>query len=274
MGRFRRFFIVLSIPFVVYLLFVILPLLTSILRQTPADLWEVWRTSGIATALGLSFAAATSAALVAALLCVPGGYLLARYDFPGKHLVEAIADLPLTVPHTVAGIVLLFVFGSQGLIGSVAEQVGLSFYSTFWGVLVAMLFVSAPFMLNQARAGFGSVPVRLEQAARTLGAPPAQVFWRISLPLARSGVLSGLLLTWARAVSEVGAVSVIAYYPMTAPVHIYDMFQSSGLRVSGAEAVILLLAVLLFFLLCRWVIAQLGQPRTLRASKGVEGQER
>ena len=193
-------------------------------------------------AIELSLFAALLTTALAALLGVPLAYVLARSDFPGKDLVAAIIDLPLAVPHTVAGIALLIVFGRQGWFGGPAgESLGLRFWGTEAGVVVGMLFVSAPYAVNAARIGFESLDPRLEKVARTLGLGPWRVLAEITLPLTWRSIVTGLTLTYARAISEFAAVAILAYYPMTAPVKIYELFLQSG--STRRPAAVLLLAV-------------------------------
>jgi molybdate/tungstate transport system permease protein len=165
-----------------------------------------------------------------------------------------LIDLPLAVPHTVAGIALLYVFGRQGFVGAAADGlIGLRFWGTLAGVVVAMLFVAAPYTINAARIGFEAVDPRLEQVARTLGVGPWRVFRRVSLPLARRTIATGLTLTFARAISEFAAVAILAYYPMTAPVKIYELFLRFGLDDAAAMAALMLAVSLGLFVLFRWL---------------------
>lgn len=234
------------------ILFILLPLLHSILSQSPSILLKEATDRGVQEAIFNSVFLAAVTAMVAALLGVPLAYILARRNFFGKSLVESVVDIPLAVPHTVAGIALLFVFGRYGVVGGPVEKyLGLRFVATRLGVVAAMLFVSLPFMVNSAREGFESVDVRLEQVARTLGATPFEVFRRISFPLAMRGILTGWVLTWARAISEFGAVIILAYHPMTAPIKVWDTFTQLDLRHSSAVAVLLLSVCLVGFVAFR-----------------------
>ncbi len=122
---------------------------------------------------------------------------------------------------------------------------GISFYGSQWGIIAAMLFVSAPFAVNSARIGFEAIDPNLERAARSLGATPLQTFRRITLPLGARGVATGAVLVYARAIAEFGAVVIIAYYPVTAPVEIYNIYLRSGL--TQAAAVLLLIVALATF---------------------------
>jgi molybdate/tungstate transport system permease protein len=213
----------------------------------------------VRSAIWLSLQTAAATAFIAALLGTPLAYFLARGSGWLKRLLEAVVDLPLAVPHTVVGIALLFVFGRRGLLGALFAPLGLEFWGTKAGIVIAMLFVSVPFMVNSARLGFAAVDPRLEKVARTLGASAFGVFYRVDLPLAWRGIMTGAVLTYARSISEIGAVMVLAYYPMTAPVKIYDLYLQTGLSESSAAAVLLLLVTLSTFLLFRALIdANLG----------------
>jgi molybdate/tungstate transport system permease protein len=260
LGQSRGLVFVFSLVGGALLAFILLPLLRMYATQTPASLIRVAGMEDVRSAIWLSLEAAFLTALVAGLLGVPLAYLLSRTSFVGKGFVEAVVDLPLTIPHTVVGIALLFVFGRTGLIGaSVKALTGLQFWGTLGGIIIAMLFVSAPYTVNAARVGFEAVDLRLEKVARTLGAGPWAVFVRVTLPLAWRGMLTGLMLTYARSISEFGAVIVLSYYPMTAPVKIYELFLQFGLGDSSAMAVLFLTVALGLFILLRH-LAYGGMP--------------
>jgi molybdate/tungstate transport system permease protein len=254
----RRFgglaFVFLWLPAGLLLGFILLPLLRTAAAQSWGGLSSVAAMSDVQAAIWLSVECAAITALAAAVLGTPLAYLLARGQGPGYRLVEALVDLPLAVPHTVAGIALLFVFGRDGLVGSLLAPLGLQFWGTAAGIVIAMLFVSVPYMVNSAQLGFAGVDPRLEKVARTLGATPLQVLGRVDLPLAWRGVLTGAVLTYARAISEIGSVMVLAYYPMTAPVKIYELYLETGLGQASAMAVLLLLVTLSTFLVMRGLV--------------------
>jgi molybdate/tungstate transport system permease protein len=119
------------------------------------------------------------------------------------------------------------------------------------GIMAAMAFVSLPFLINAARDGFAAVPERFEKAALNLGASPARVFLTISTPLAWRSILSGLVLMWARGLSEFGAVAVVAYHPIVTPVLIYERFGAFGLKYARPVAALFLGVCLVFFLVIR-----------------------
>jgi len=235
------------------LAFILVPLLALVAAPGLTGLLQAAALPDVRAAIGLSLGAALVTAAFAAVFGVPLAYVLARSAFPGKGVVEAIVDLPLTVPHTVAGIALLLAFGRNGAFGEpAAAWFGLRFWSTFAGIVVAMLFVSLPYAVNAARIGFEeAIDPHLEKVARTLGAGPWRVFTRIALPLAWRGVMAGITLTFARAISEFATVALLAYYPMTAPIKIYELFLSFGLGASTGAAVLFLAVVLLLFIVLR-----------------------
>lgn len=237
----------------VVLAFVLVPLLALVAAPGIQGVLRAAAMPDVRAAIALSLGAALAAAALAALFGVPLAYVLARSAFPGKGVVEAIVDLPLTVPHTVAGIALLLAFGRNGVLGApAATWFGLRFWGTGAGIVVAMLFVSLPYAVNAARIGFEeAIDPHLEKVARTLGAGPWRVFTRIALPLAWRGVMAGITLTFARAISEFATVALLAYYPMTAPIKIYELFLSFGLGESTGAAVLFLAIVLLLFIALR-----------------------
>ena len=237
----------------VLLAFVVIPLI-ALSAQASAHLAEVAGMADVRDSIVLSLEAAFLSATLAALIGVPTAYVLARSSFAGKGVIAALIDLPLAVPHTVAGIALLMVFGRQGVLGEPLQSlVGLKFWGTIAGIVVAMLFVSAPYTVNAARIGFEAVDPRLEKIARTLGLGPWRTFWRITLPLARRGIMTGVTLTYARSISEFGAVVILVYYPMTAPVKIYELFLRFSLEQAAGAAVLLLIVSLTLFVLLRYL---------------------
>jgi molybdate/tungstate transport system permease protein len=243
---------------VVVLAFVLIPLGALVGGTRAGDLAGAAADASVRASIALSLGAAATTAALAALLGVPLAYVLARSRFRGKGLVEAIVDLPLAVPHTVAGIALLFAFGRTGIIGAAVESAtGLRFWGTSAGIVIAMLYVSLPYTVGAARLAFEGVDPRLERVARTLRAGPWRAFARVTLPLAWRGIVAGMTLTFARAISEFGAVVILAYFPMTAPVKIYDLFLQTGLRTSSAAATVLLAVVLVVFVGLRTVV---GRP--------------
>ncbi len=244
------FSVIFAVTSSLILAFVILPVATTISVQMLQidELVRALKDGAVWNSILLTYYAAFLSTLIAVLLSTPLAYLLARYEFRGRSIVEGIVDVPIVIPHTVAGIALLTVFGSNGLIGRFSP---VKFVDALPGIVVAMLFVSLPIYLNTAKEGFNSVDVRLEQVARTLGASRLRVFFTVSLPLAAKHMLTGAIMSWARAISEFGAIVVIAYYPMVAPTLIYDRFLTSGLSAARPVSVILIILSLVIFVALR-----------------------
>jgi molybdate/tungstate transport system permease protein len=234
------------------LAFIVLPLIGLLTTQSDVTLMQAARMPDVWQAIALSLEGAFLSATLAALIGVPFAYVLARTSFFAKNFIAAVIDVPLAVPHTVAGIALLIIFGRRGILGEPAEALlGLKFWGTIAGIVVAMLFVSAPYTVNAARIGFEAVDPRLEKVARTLGLGPWRTFMRITLPLSWRSIMTGITLTYARSISEFAAVVILVYYPMTAPVQIYEMFLRFGLDQAAAPAVLLLVVSLTLFALLR-----------------------
>ncbi len=187
------------------------------------------------------------------MLGIPLAYVLARHRFPGKHVLEALIDIPIIIPHTVAGIALFSLLMRKGTVGSVFESLGIVFQDSLWGIVAAMFFVSYPFFVNAAKEGFASVNPNYERVARTLGASQARAFRNIALPLAAPNIVSGAIMSWARGVSEFGAVVIIAYYPMIASTLILYRFNTGGLQESQPIAVLLIIICFITFLTMRLV---------------------
>ncbi len=231
-------FIVLGI---VILLFILVPLLKMVFLSDKRALWLAFFDTETMQSVLLTIYAALIASVIGFILGAPLAYLLARYDFPFKSILEGLIDLPIVVPHSAAGIALLFVFGGNFLVGRWFNQIGLQFVDSLAGIVIAMLFVSVPILINSAKESFRKVDVRLEKVARTLGASHWQTFFRISFPLAWRSILAGSLMMWARGMSEFGAVVILTYHPMTAPVLIYERFEAYGLTQAAPVATIMII---------------------------------
>ncbi len=241
------------------LLFIFLPLFKMVIGSSPTILFDTLLDAEVRDSIWLTIYTALIASTVGLLLGVPLAYLLARHDFPGKRVVEGLIDLPIVVPHTAAGIALLFVFGRHFMLGKAFHQVGVDFVSGIPGIVIAMIFVSIPFLINSAREGFERVDVRLEKVARTLGASPWQTFRMVSLPLAWRGIFAGATMMWARGISEFGAILILTYHPMVAPILVWKRFEEYGLDYARPVAVLLLLVCLVIFVGLRTIAYRGGR---------------
>jgi molybdate/tungstate transport system permease protein len=249
--RFSGSRLVLSFLGAVLVLFVVGPLLRLLAASSPGGLVHGLGDAELRASILLTVATATAATFLAGVLGIPLAYLLARVPFPGRKLVLSLIDLPVVVPHPVAGIALLLFLGRKSALGSALAHTGLEFVSHVPGIIAAMLFVSAPMLVSGAREAFRSVDPQLERVARTLGDSGWTAFRRITFPLARRGILAGSILAWARSVSEFGAIVILTYNPKVASIYIFDRFTVYGLYAAIPGAVILLLVALLVFALIR-----------------------
>lgn len=240
--------IIFTVLGLLILAFIAVPILKMILASDPVMLLGTLFDQEVAVSILLTLYAAFIATLIGFILGIPLAYLLARVDFKGRRFIEGLIDLPIVIPHSAAGIALLFVFGRNYLVGKAFEYVGIKFLDSIAGIVIAMLFVSVPFLIDSAKEGFKKVDIRLENVARTLGASPWQTFTRISFPLAWRSIVAGSLMMWARGMSEFGAVIIIAYHPMIAPILVYEKFETYGLNYSRPIAVMLILICLFIFI--------------------------
>jgi molybdate/tungstate transport system permease protein len=227
------------------LLFLVLPVVQLVAAAGPQGATQLWSDAELRHSLALTALTATGATLIAALCGAPLAWLLARRAFRGRALVSAVLDLPLLIPHPVAGIALLLLLGRGSAVGGSLLQLGLRIVGTPLGIIAAMLFVSAPLFVSGAREAFARVDARLEGVARTLGDSPARAFRRVTLPLAARGLIAAGIVSWARAVSEFGAIVILAYNPKVVSVLAYDRFTGFGLTEALPVAAALVLLSLI-----------------------------
>ena len=202
----------------------------------------------VLTALSLSLATTAASLGLIVAFGTPLAFLLARRRFPGSGLVETVVDLPLVLPPSVAGLALLLVFGRRGLLGESLEGAGLTIPFTAVAVILAQVFVAAPFYVRAARAGIAGVPRDLEDAARVDGASEAGVFRHVMVPLAAPALAAGLVMSWARSLGEFGATILFAGNfagrTQTLPLVVYAEFGGGDLDAAIAAATVLVLAAL------------------------------
>ncbi len=189
---------------------VALPVVALVLRVPPGALLAQFGTPGVQGALWLSLTTSVAAALVSLVIGLPMAHLLATRSFPGKRVLEILMDLPMVIPPTVAGFALLMAFGRAGLVGGSLTAFGISLPFTTAGVVLAQVFMAVPFFVGAARAGLSAVDPRYLDAAATLRAGEMHTFWRVRLPLALPSLVAGLAMAWARALGEFGATITFA----------------------------------------------------------------
>lgn len=257
--RFTPTRLLLAATSALLMVFIVGPLARLLLEAGPRSLGAAFADPEVRASILLTITCATGATLFGAVLGLPLAWALARRSFPGRRLVQGLVDLPVVVPHPVAGIALLLFLGRRSAIGGTLADLGLEIVNHAPGIAAAMAFVSLPILVSGAREAFYAVDPRLEKVARTLGDTPARAFRRVTLPLAGRGIVAAALLAWARAVSEFGAVVVLTYNPKAASVLIFDRFTTDGLAGALPAAMALLAVALAVFALVR-----LLQPRQAR----------
>lgn len=244
----NRLNVIFSLLGSIILLFIVVPVVKIVILSGSSSIIDAIADPAVLDSVSLSIYAALIATFIGFLSGVPLAYLLARHEFPGKRIVEGFIDLPIVIPHSAAGIALLFVFGRNFLLGRLFGLAGISFVDSVAGIVIAMLFVSVPFLIDSAREGFRKVDPRIENVARTLGASPWQTFTRITIPLSWRSIVAGGTMMWARGISEFGAVIILTYHPMTAPIQVYERFETYGLNYSlPVAAILLIVCAVLFF---------------------------
>ncbi len=251
MNRYGPFNWILLILSSLVLLFLVAPLIGMFLNTGAAEFVETAKDKEVQSSIWLTVWVSFAATFFFAIGAVPFAWILARKTFPLKSVVQGIIDLPVVLPHTAAGIALLGFISRDGMLGKAASVFGLNLINNPAGIALAMAFVSLPFLINSARDGFAAVPDRLEKAALNLGASRSRVFFTISLPLAWRSIITGFVMMFARGMSEFGAVVIIAYHPMIAPVLIYDRFSSFGLKYARPAAVLFIIVALIVFTVLR-----------------------
>ncbi|HLO36202.1 MAG TPA: ABC transporter permease, partial [Candidatus Deferrimicrobium sp.] len=197
-------------------------------------------------ALLLSLGTTAVSLVLTVVFGLPLAYVLARRSFPGKGWLEAVIDLPIVLPPSVAGLALLIVFGRRGVLAGPLDTLGVAIPFTTVAVILAQTFVSAPFFIRSARTGIAAVDRDLEDAARVDGASERQLFRAITVPLASAALAAGLVMTWARSLGEFGATIMfagnVAGRTQTLPLVVYGEFQAGNLDSSIAAAAILVVA--------------------------------
>ncbi|MEJ5302086.1 MAG: ABC transporter permease [Bacteroidales bacterium] len=233
------------------LIFIVAPMVGMVLSSSTSKIFDTAQDPQFRESLRLTLLTSAAATLVGAIGAIPLAWLLARHEFPLKRILTGIIDLPIVIPHTAAGVAILGFVSRDTLIGRFADMAGLNLVGSPLGISLAMAFVSLPFLINAARSGFEAVPLRLEQAAATLGASPARILLTISIPMASRSLIAGLVLMFARGLSEFGAVVIVAYHPMVTPVYLFDRLNNFGIEYATPVAILLLGVSLGVFILSR-----------------------
>ncbi len=240
-------FTILSLPM---LAFLVIPLLSLFLRITPLQLLASLTKPQALQAISISIITTLLATLLTILFGTPLAYGLARRLLPLPRFIDTLVDLPIVLPPAVAGVALLLTFGRRGLLGSTLSNWGIEIAFTIFAVVLAQIFIAAPLFIKSATLGLANIDLEMEQAAGLDGANTWQTFRYVILPLAWPALLSGSILTWARALGEFGATIIFAgNFPgrtQTMPLAIYLGFE---LDLSLAITLSVILVVISFLAL-------------------------
>ncbi len=246
----KKFFTFVSI---IAFLFIALPIFNLIIKPNINDLVQALKDSDVINSLTLSIYSSLIATTICLIIGTPLAYIFARKDFPLKKTIEGIIDLPIMIPHPVIGLAILSIVAKDYWIGKILNKLAIEVVGSVIGIVIVLIYVGFPFYVNTVKTGIKSVPERLEHVSRTLGKSEIATFFQITLPLAYKSIIEGMIMSTARAISEFGAVIIIAYHPMVAPVLIYERFTSYGLKYSIPIAVILIFICLILFVILRTI---------------------
>jgi molybdate transport system permease protein len=243
---------VFILPSAILLALFALPLLALFVRSISDDFFGFAFSEQSFKALRLSLATSTITTLISILFGTPFAYILARWKFRLKSWIELFIDLPIVLPPSVAGLVLLIAFGRRGMFGAGLSALGISLPFTMAAVVLAQTFVSAPLYVRSARVGFAAIDKQLEEAAHVEGANQWQLFQEVMFPLAGRALLSGAILTWTRALGEFGATILFAGnlegVTQTMPMAIYLGFERNlGIALALSVVLVIVSVLLLMF---------------------------
>ena len=232
--------------------FFIVPVVMLFLRSAPADLLASLMKPAVLSAIRVSLQTTLVSLICIVLFGTPLAYLLGRHTFPAKRLLDTLVDLPTLLPPSVAGVALLITFGRRGFIGAWLEANGIQVVFTPLAVVLAQVFIAAPFYIRSAALGFSTLDPEVEQAAQLDGASPWQIFRYIILPLSRQALLSGATTSWARALGEFGATLLFAgNFPgltQTMPTAIYLGFERDLDTALTLSAILVLISIAALFI--------------------------
>ncbi|MFD2922792.1 ABC transporter permease [Halobacillus naozhouensis] len=230
--------------------YLVLPLISVFITKSPLLLWEKLNGSLAYQALTLSLKTTVISMAFIIVFCTPLAYRLAKSEFPGKKGLEVVLKMPIVAPTAVVGVGLLLVFGQRGLLSGAFSLFNVEIPFTAIAVVMAQIFMASPFYLNTARQSFEAIDDQLLDVSRTLGVSPQITFWRVTIPLAFPGLLTGVALSWALALGEFGATMMFAGNmpgtTQTLPLAIYTAMESDA---TVAVAISALLLTVSFFLL-------------------------
>jgi molybdate transport system permease protein len=248
----------LAISALLIFVFIVISVVLSIVGKiSPETLARAVASEEVRFAITLSLKSAVTATMFALLVGVPSAYALARYNFRGKEIVDSLIDLPVVLPPLISGFGLLIFFGETEVGRLITEKI-VNVVFTPYGIVVAQFFVATPFVIRTTRAVFESVDVRYEYVAQSLGLTRFESFLRVTLPLAKKGILAGAILAWARCIGEFGATLMLAgatkMRTETLPIAVFLNISIGQIELALAIAFIMLLIAITTILSIKFVV--------------------
>jgi sulfate transport system permease protein len=236
-------------------LMLLLPVAAMLLRATtvgPAEFWELATSPKALSTYNVTFVTAAFATLINSVFGILVAWVIVRYDFPLKRVVDAAIDLPFALPSAVAGLTLATVYSNNGWIGSLLAPLGIKIAFTRLGVAIAMIYISMPFIVRTVQPVLQEMEKDIEEAAWSLGASQWQTFRQVIVPSLMPAILTGVALGFARAVGEFGSVVIIAsnvpFKDLAAPVYILELVEQFDIPGATVIGTVLLVVSLLFLL--------------------------
>jgi molybdate/tungstate transport system permease protein len=250
--KLQGFNIIILILSGIAIAYIAYPLVTILIFVEPPKLLDSISRPQVVDSFVLSLVSATISTLLLSLFGIPFAYFLARYNnFPGKFLLRIIVIIPLVLPPLASGALLLGVFGPYSPVVQAFPEV--EFTQSILGVIIAQTYVACPFMILASQAAFDSVDESYEKVARVLGKSRFETFFKISLPLAKTGIVIGFIISWVRAVGELGATMMMAYNPHTISIQIFEDNAIGGLRKAIPDIMLALVlsivAIIVFYII-------------------------
>jgi sulfate transport system permease protein len=259
-----------SAAFTYLTVLLLIPLAVILQDGLKEGLTALWQSISLPIAWSALKLTLWTSAVMAAINAVMGtltAYVLVRYSFSGKSLFNAIVDLPLAIPTLVTGVMLVVLYGPQGIIGGwLKDQLGWRIIFAPPGIILALLFINFPFVVRAVQPVLENLDRESEEAAATLGAGSATIFWRVTLPALWLPISSGALLSFARAIGEFGAIVIVAgnipLRSQTAAVYVFGEVESANRQGASAISIVMLLLAFGLVLLVDW-LRRYGQKESI-----------
>ncbi|GGP21926.1 molybdenum ABC transporter permease [Thermocladium modestius] len=249
--------IILGLALVAFYLFPIFVLV----KVASLSVFHALREPSFLQAIEVTIIMATAASIISVAFGIPLGYFMARYDFRGKYVLDALLDVPIMIPHIVVGIMIVLAFASSYGMGPLLSRLGVSFIDTLWGAVAAVTYLSSTYTVRTIETAIRMINPDMELTARTLGATRSYVLMHLIIPYIRRSIANGAMLSWSRSVSEAGALFIVAYYVflgrstiVPASIYIYESYIGIGLTNAAMYSAALILVIFAIFIIYKAVI--------------------